>query len=210
MAAPLSCKRQRCLTPGRPLPPWCSGPDGKSLEPEVYPRPAAAGATRGTVYICGVSEENVPVPATAADVAPRPDAIDTLRAVAASVSQARSGGGRAGGAAGGAAAGAALPGSLTATPAAFPSAPTHCAQKLGAAEVHKQQACYLPCSDDGLPLIGRVPGLPNCYLATGHSCWGILNAPATGEALAELIIDGEPRSSSLRAFDPARLARVRR
>lgn len=44
---------------------------------------------RRQVYICGVSEEDVPVPATAADVQPRPDAIATLRGVAASVSQVR-------------------------------------------------------------------------------------------------------------------------
>jgi glycine/D-amino acid oxidase-like deaminating enzyme len=77
-------------------------------------------------------------------------------------------------------------------------------QELGDAEVLKQQACYLPCSDDGLPVIGRVPGLQNAYVATGHSCWGILNAPATGEALAELIVHGSSKSSDLRAFDPAR------
>jgi glycine/D-amino acid oxidase-like deaminating enzyme len=36
--------------------------------------------------------------------------------------------------------------------------------------------------------------------------WGILNAPATGEALAELILDGAARSTDLSPFDPARLA----
>lgn len=77
-------------------------------------------------------------------------------------------------------------------------------QELGSAEVLKEQACYLPCSDDGLPVIGRVPGLENAYVATAHSCWGILNAPATGEALAELIVQGAATSSSLSAFDPGR------
>ena len=58
---------------------------------------------------------------------------------------------------------------------------------------------------DGLPLIGPVPGVEGAYLATGHSVWGILNAPATGDAIAELIIDGAARSVDLSAFDPARL-----
>ena len=58
---------------------------------------------------------------------------------------------------------------------------------------------------DGLPLIGPVAGVEGAYLATGHSVWGILNAPATGEAIAELIIDGAARSVDLSAFDPARL-----
>ena len=35
--------------------------------------------------------------------------------------------------------------------------------------------------------------------------WGILNAPATGEAMAELIADGAARTVDLAPFDPARL-----
>jgi glycine/D-amino acid oxidase-like deaminating enzyme len=42
-------------------------------------------------------------------------------------------------------------------------------------------------------------------VATGHNVWGILNAPATGEALAELIVDGVARSTDLTPFDPSRL-----
>ena len=101
---------------------YCRGSDGKSLEPEVYPRP------NGTTYICGVADEDAPVPPTAADVHPRPEAIAALRGVAASVSQ-----------------------------------------ELGAAELLQEQACYLPTTEDGLPLIGRVPGLENAYVATGVS-----------------------------------------
>ena len=58
---------------------------------------------------------------------------------------------------------------------------------------------------DGLPLIGPVPGLSGAYVATGHSVWGILNAPATGEAMAELIVDGFSRTVDLSGFDPGRL-----
>ena len=43
-------------------------------------------------------------------------------------------------------------------------------------------------------------------MATGHSVWGILNAPATGEAMAELILDGVASTVDLSPFDPARLA----
>jgi glycine/D-amino acid oxidase-like deaminating enzyme len=60
-------------------------------------------------------------------------------------------------------------------------------------------------ANDGLPLIGEVPGIAGAYVATGHSVWGVLNAPATGEATAELIVDGAARSTDLRPFDPARL-----
>lgn len=41
-------------------------------------------------------------------------------------------------------------------------------------------------------------------IATGHSCWGILNSPATGAALAELIVDGKASIVDLTPFDPAR------
>jgi glycine/D-amino acid oxidase-like deaminating enzyme len=84
---------------------------------------------------------------------------------------------------------------------------------LGESRILTRQACHRPVTQDGLPLIGAVPGLRGAYVATGHSVWGILNAPATGEAMAELIVDGTAtldlaqfRPGRLRPFDPARLA----
>jgi glycine/D-amino acid oxidase-like deaminating enzyme len=68
-----------------------------------------------------------------------------------------------------------------------------------------RQACFRPVTQDGLPLIGKVPQSEGAYVATGHSVWGILNAPATGEALADLIADGCARSTDLTPFDPIRL-----
>jgi glycine/D-amino acid oxidase-like deaminating enzyme len=66
------------------------------------------------------------------------------------------------------------------------------------------QACYRPVYADGLPLLGALPGIRGAYVATGHSCWGILNAPASGLALSELIIDGQARTVDLTPFDPRR------
>ena len=57
-------------------------------------------------------------------------------------------------------------------------------------------------------MIGAIPGARGAYVATGHSVWGILNAPATGEAVAELILDGAARAVDLSSFDPARLESV--
>ncbi|HKW92556.1 MAG TPA: FAD-binding oxidoreductase, partial [Methylomirabilota bacterium] len=78
--------------------------------------------------------------------------------------------------------------------------------RLAAAAIERKQACYRPVTDDGLPLIGRVPGVAGAYVATAHGPWGMLNAPATGLALAELITTGAAASVDLRPFDPARLA----
>ena len=77
-----------------------------------------------------------------------------------------------------------------------------------------RQACFRPVTQDGLPLIGKVAGSEGLYVATGHNVWGILNAPATGEALADLIAGQRPRidlspfdPKRLRPFDPALLRR---
>ena len=67
------------------------------------------------------------------------------------------------------------------------------------------QACYRTVTEDGLPLIGAVPGAPGAFVATGYGVWGILNAPTTGEALAELVLEGAAWTVNLAPFDPARL-----
>ena len=51
-----------------------------------------------------------------------------------------------------------------------------------------RQACFRPVTQDGLPLIGKVPQSEGTYIATGHSVWGILNAPATGGVAASASI----------------------
>jgi glycine/D-amino acid oxidase-like deaminating enzyme len=81
---------------------------------------------------------------------------------------------------------------------------------LARSRVLASQACYRPVTQDGLPLIGAVPAARGAYVATGHGVWGILNAPATGEAMAELILDGAARTTDLSSFDPGRVALARR
>ena len=76
---------------------------------------------------------------------------------------------------------------------------------LASAAVLAAQACYRPVTRDGMPLVGPIAGVAGAYVATGHSVWGILNAPATGEAIAELIMDGAPHTVDLTPFNPGRL-----
>jgi glycine/D-amino acid oxidase-like deaminating enzyme len=76
---------------------------------------------------------------------------------------------------------------------------------LADAPIVARQACFRPVTRDGLPLIGAVSGIAGAYIATGHSVWGILNAPGTGEAIAELIVDDVAGTVDLAPFDPGRL-----
>lgn len=56
-----------------------------------------------------------------------------------------------------------------------------------------------------LPPISKIArALAGAFIATGHTCWGILNSPGTGAAMAELILDGVASVVDLTPFDPAR------
>jgi len=76
---------------------------------------------------------------------------------------------------------------------------------LATAPIRVRQACFRPVTQDGLPLIGAIPGAEGAYVATGHSVWGMLNAPATGEAMSELLLDGAACRIDLSPFAPGRL-----
>ena len=99
------------------------------------------------------------------------------------------------------------PDDVTPDPAAIEQLERMCAAiapGLAADRIVARQACFRPVAQDGLPLIGAVPGVANAYVATAHSVWGILNGPATGLALAELIADGAAHCVDLAPFSPSR------
>ena len=152
--------------------------------PEVYPRPD------GDVYVTGFPDPPVEVSEAPGEVEVRPDAATRLVDVAAQVST-----------------------ELVAVYVC--SARVHVSRRvrsklaqvsteLADAPVVHTQSCHLPLAADGNPIIGRSARAPNAYVATGHGCWGIMNGPATGEALAELIVDGQTTHVDLKPFDPAR------
>lgn len=60
-----------------------------------------------------------------------------------------------------------------------------------------------PCTPDGLPAVGPLPGWDDLYTATGHAMLGLTYGPVTGEMLADLLVDGRS-APALRALDPAR------
>ncbi|OBA19600.1 FAD dependent oxidoreductase [Metschnikowia bicuspidata var. bicuspidata NRRL YB-4993] len=69
----------------------------------------------------------------------------------------------------------------------------------------KRQACYLPVLDvpsSSGPLIGET-NVENLYLCSGHSCWGINNAPGSGKIMSELLLDGRASSANISSLDPS-------
>lgn len=70
-------------------------------------------------------------------------------------------------------------------------------------EVELEWAGLRPYPPDGLPVVGAVPGRERLYVATGHGRLGITLAPATGELLAGVILDGAD-PPELRPFGVAR------
>ncbi len=72
-------------------------------------------------------------------------------------------------------------------------------------EVDKVWRGLRPCSPDGLPYIGRVKGLDNVTLATGHGMMGVSLGPATGKLVSE-IVTGKAESMEVQAFNPLRFS----
>jgi D-amino-acid dehydrogenase len=64
-----------------------------------------------------------------------------------------------------------------------------------------------PCAPDGLPLIGRVDGLENLVVATGHGMAGTTLAPITAQLVGE-VLQGLPPTVDLEAMRPDRFRRV--
>lgn len=67
----------------------------------------------------------------------------------------------------------------------------------------KSWAGLRPRSPDGIPLIGRVAGVDNLFVATGHFRSGIHLAPATAVCLSQEILGYAP-AVSLERFSPRR------
>ncbi len=61
-------------------------------------------------------------------------------------------------------------------------------------------------SADRHALLGKAPGIENFYLANGSSGHGVMHAPALGQLLAEIILDGSASTLGVHALRPGRFA----
>jgi glycine/D-amino acid oxidase-like deaminating enzyme len=152
-------------------------------DPEVYVRPDA------TAYCTGFPDAPVQVTEQPGQEAVRPDAIQRIRHAvqeASATSWLSS----------------SLMGNVDATTATSSSDDTDVDDDTTVSE----SACYLPSTPDGVPLMGPLgeEDHPGCYVAAGHSCWGILMGPASGESMAHLIATGKSPHVDLRPFEPTR------
>jgi glycine oxidase len=74
---------------------------------------------------------------------------------------------------------------------------------LQSADVESCWAGLRPASGDGLPYIGKLPGVENAFVGAGHFRSGLIQAPGTAVLLAQLM-HGEPTALDLHPFRPER------
>lgn len=75
---------------------------------------------------------------------------------------------------------------------------------LGTARLERTWAGLRPCSIDGLPYLGQLPGLENAFVAAGHFRSGLQLSTATAVILGRLI-RGQEVDIDLTPFSPARV-----
>lgn len=63
-------------------------------------------------------------------------------------------------------------------------------------------------SPDKHALLGAAPGVENFYLANGSSGHGVMHAPALGQLLSEIMLDGRATTLDTHALRPSRFAEM--
>jgi D-amino-acid dehydrogenase len=57
--------------------------------------------------------------------------------------------------------------------------------------VIRSEWCGLrPCTPDGIPYVGPVPGQVGLFVATGHAMLGLTLGPVTGKLIGEYVLEG--------------------
>ncbi len=82
------------------------------------------------------------------------------------------------------------------------------APSLSSAGLVHQTACLRPLSQDGLPVVGKVPGWQNLYLGTGAGRKGILWSTGMSHGLADMILHETSDVPGLIFLDPGRFKQV--
>ena len=81
---------------------------------------------------------------------------------------------------------------------------SHMAPSVASALLVNHTACLRPVTPDGIPIVGRLPGWDNLYLATGAGRKGILWSVGMSQVVADLITRGDTEVSGAEHLSPAR------
>lgn len=77
--------------------------------------------------------------------------------------------------------------------------------RLGTLKIMRTYAGVRPGTPDGDPYLGLVDDVPGFCQCNGHGGEGIALAPATGEAIAQLLTTGKTCNCDIGRFSPMRL-----
>jgi D-amino-acid dehydrogenase len=66
---------------------------------------------------------------------------------------------------------------------------------------------FRPCAPDQLPVVGRVPGVENAWVASGNCREGVILAPVTGIMISKMISGQPPTDLPISSIDPGRFAK---
>jgi D-amino-acid dehydrogenase len=77
------------------------------------------------------------------------------------------------------------------------------APELASASLLEVRVGLRPATPDDLPVVGRLPGWRNAYVAAGHGTEGLLLGPLSGALIARGIV-GEPPGIDASSWSPAR------
>lgn len=80
----------------------------------------------------------------------------------------------------------------------------HMAPSVASALLVNHTACLRPVTPDGIPIVGRLPGWDNLYLATGAGRKGILWSVGMSQVAADLITMGGTEVAGAEHLSPAR------
>ena len=80
----------------------------------------------------------------------------------------------------------------------------HMAPSVASAQIMQHTACLRPVTPDGIPIVGRLPGWDNLYLASGAGRKGILWSVGMSQVAADLITQGETEVAGAEHLAPGR------
>ena len=82
------------------------------------------------------------------------------------------------------------------------------APSVVSAQLMNHTACLRPVTPDGIPIVGRLPGWDNLYLASGAGRKGILWSVGMSQIAADLITQGETEVAGAEHLAPERFVTV--